>query len=271
VRELFLARGAIWFRGFSIRAADFLSFISQFSSELITLNSFERKRHREVHEIQSVTGGAEALNFHTEMGHVPGRPDFLSFWCETPSTKGGQTLLVDGIALWNALSEPTRRIFLEKRIRYVMVVPREWWTDRLKSDRQEAIDRAAAGIPDFVVHRGDDDALILEWRTFAAFAPNFSSSLCFASNLFPYVVPGLAVSFEDGEPIPPEIAEELQQCAASIAAEIEWSPSEVVLFDNTRWLHGRREVGGIRRRRVQMLQGYLTFAPEGRPRVKIDS
>jgi len=179
------------------------------------------QRHREVRELQSVTGGSEALNFHTEMGHAPGRPDFLSFWCETPSTIGGQTLLVDGIQLWRSLSTQTQHVFREKRIRYVMVVPREWWTDRLKSDRQEAIDRAIAGIPDFLVHRGDDGALILEWRTRAVFKPNFSGSLCFASNVFPYVVPGLAVTFEDGEPMPPELGAELQRCAESIAAEID--------------------------------------------------
>ena len=268
VQSLFRERGAIWFRGLSIRAQDFFDFIAQYSAELITLNSYERIRHREIEEIQSVTNGTEPLNFHTEMGHAPGRPDFLSFWCETPSSSGGQTLLADGIRLFEALSEPTQRLFLEKRIQYVMIVPKEWWTDRLQSDRQEDIDRALAGIPDFTVHRGDEDSLVFEWRTYAAFRPNFSDRIALASNVFPYVVPGLTVTFEDGSPIPHEIGRELHEKAESIAAEIAWSPNEVVLFDNTRWLHGRREILGHRRRRVQMLQGYLSFAPEGRPTIK---
>src|SRR5688572_6296654 len=72
VRELFRASGALWFRGFDTDAAAFLEFINQFTDELITLNSFERVRHRDVHEIQSVTTGSFPLTFHTEMGHAPG-------------------------------------------------------------------------------------------------------------------------------------------------------------------------------------------------------
>jgi hypothetical protein len=200
------------------------------------------------------------------MGHVPGRPDFLSLWCEQPAAAGGQTVLVDGVTLWTALSEPTRRMFLDKRIRFVMTVPRAWWTDRLGSDRREDVARAISGIPDFDFDLQNDGALMLTWRTPAAFRPNFSESLCFATNLFPYVVPGLAVSFDDGSSIPADVIEELTRTAESLAAEIEWSPGEVVFFDNTRWLHGRRAVQGPRR--VHMLQGYLRFAPESRVRIK---
>ena len=252
--------------GLRCAAAGFLQFINQFSDELVTLNSAERVRHGEVREIQSVTPGAFKLTFHTEFGHVPGRPDFLSFWCEVPATSGGQTLLVDGVALWNALSEPTRDLFLSQRIRYVMAVPKPWWTARLQSDKIEDVARAVDGIPDFDFELRPDGTLMLTWRTSAAFRPNFSSELCFASNVFPYVVPGLTLTFEDGSRIPEAVTDELTRLAESLAAEIEWKAGEVVFVDNTRWLHGRRAVEGPRR--MHVLQGYLRFAPENRIRIK---
>ena len=258
--------GALWLRGFRVTAEDYLAFIRQLADELITLNTRERVRLRAVPEIQSVTGGPEALTFHTEMGHIPGRPDFLSFWCQTPSTSGGQTLLADGIEVWRALGEPTRRLFETRRVRFVMAIPWEWWTDRLKSQDPDLAVQRVSAFEDTTAEMVDD-TLVVTWRTHAVFAPRFSDERCFASNLFPNVVPRLRVSFEDGSTIPPEVLDELTECAERVAVEIEWQPSEVVLFDNTRWLHGRRAPGGIRRRRVQMLQGYLRFGPR-RPRIE---
>jgi alpha-ketoglutarate-dependent taurine dioxygenase len=268
VRSAFREHGALWFRGFDTDAKTFLGFIEQFADELITLNSHERVRHRDVHEIQSVTTGPFPLTFHTEFGHTPGRPDFLSFWCEVPSSKGGQTLLVDGVALWSSLSAPTQQLFLEKRLRYSMAMPKQWWTDRLGSDKREDVEAAVSGIPHFEFDIDEDGVLTSIWRTPAVFESNFCTSPCFASNVFPYVVPGLSVCFEDGSKLPEDAVAELCVKAEAIAAEIEWSRKEIVFFDNTRWLHGRRAVGGLRPRRVQMLQGYLGFAPPDRIRIR---
>lgn len=267
VREAYQLGGALWFRGFQVRPQEYLDFIRQFTSELITLNSYERVRHRAVHEIQSVTGGDQALNFHTEMGHVPGRPHLLSFWCEIPSSRGGETLLADGVALWEALSEGTRQLFTARRVRYVMRVPHAWWTDRLGGDRPEDVAHGFAGIPDATCTLEPDGTLVIRWIAEAAFRPMFGDRLGFASNLFSYVVPGLTFGFEDGAPVPQAVLAELEATATRVAAEIAWSPGEVVLFDNTRWLHGRRAVAGLRRRRVHMLQGYASFAPEGSVRL----
>jgi alpha-ketoglutarate-dependent taurine dioxygenase len=255
VRALFERWGAIWCRGFGVSAPDFLAFIRQFSRELIKFNSPDRRAHFGVPEVVSVTGGSQALNFHTEMGHVPHRPEFLSFLCERPAQQGGETLLVDGVALWAALSGPARTVLEKNRLLYVMRTPHAWWAEGRDSLQ---IERFLRDVPDLAYQVEADGTLVTEWRTSAASKPKFGDALAIASNVFSYVVPGLTVRFEDGSPIPRELEQELTRIAEELAVEVTWSAGDLVFFDNTRWLHGRRAVRGLGRR-VQMLLGHLNF------------
>lgn len=261
VREHYRTHGALWLQECNVDALGFLEFIQRFSSNLVTLNSPERRRHFAVPELQSVTGGSEALNFHTEGGSTPNRPQFLSFLCEAKAKGGGQTLLVDGVKLWRALSEGTREFFQERRIRYVMRTPHQWWTHFLGGDAPELVEAALGKEADVTFQIEADGTLVTDWKTPAAFTPRFGTELAFASNLFPYVVPGLTVGMEDGTPVPQDISLELMARARELTTAVEWNNGDVVLLDNTRWLHGRNAVQGLGRR-VQMLLGSINFGEQ---------
>jgi len=261
IRAHFRETGALWIRGGNVDPPGFLELVQRFARSLITIDSEERQRHADVPQLQLVTGGEQALNFHTELGHAPNRPEFLSFFCETRAHKGGQTLLADGVALWRALSLPTRRFLTQHRIRYVMRAPHPWWSRFLGGDSPEVVEAALGGVPGLTFKIEHDGVLVTDWCTSAAFLPKFGNQLAVASNVFPYVVPGLTVSMEDGGPVPFRVGVELLAHSASLATPVEWESGDVVLFDNTRWLHGRTKVEDSNRC-VHMLMGYLNFGAE---------
>ena len=55
---------------------------------------------------------------HAEMAYTPFRPDMLWFYCETPASQGGETLLCDGLDLWSRLRPATKDLFLSQKLTY---------------------------------------------------------------------------------------------------------------------------------------------------------
>jgi hypothetical protein len=69
------------------------------------------------------------------------------------------------------------------------------------------------------------------------------------------------VRLEDGTPIPDAILDELRRIEAEITVPIAWQPHDLVMIDNTRYLHGRRAFTDKRREiYVRLSQGMRPIA-----------
>jgi alpha-ketoglutarate-dependent taurine dioxygenase len=258
VAEAYRETGAVVLRGFRATAEQFHALCKRFAGRLLVDPEGGRTPHRANKEIQSVTPGTAALNFHAEFGSTPFRPDFIAFWCEVPPVTRGETTLCDGIGLWKSLSEATRRLFTEKRIRHVFTHEQALWMRFFGVTTPAQLQQALERVPRATVRVDPAGTVTGEWVTEAAFRPRFSDELGIATNLFPGVYPELTTTFEDGSPLPAEVIAELDEQARRLCIALEWGAGDVTLVDNTRVLHGRRAIEDAKRR-VHACQGFVNF------------
>ncbi len=69
----------------------------------------------------------------------------------------------------------------------------------------------------------------------------------------------------DGSEIPDEIVDEIESVTNSLACQIMWQKNDLVMLDNTRFMHGRNSIGDPQKRRIYTQFGYASFAPNNHP------
>lgn len=257
LRRLYRECGFLAFRGFKTTVEEFYLFGRRFMERVRTTPEAERRQHPIHRGLQTVNSGLHALNFHADFGQLPNRPEVISLYCQVPPMSAGQTYVTDGIALWKALSDETRRRFSTQRICQVSLLDHKLWTTSAGTDDFAAVKASMEKEEGVTCTLLPFNAMSVEWRTWAAFKPKFSDELTLCSNLFPFVYNGLMSLWEDGKPVEPAIIEELYTRAASLATTIEWNAGDFAVIDNTRYLHARAAQDA--QRKVFSLQGYLNF------------
>ena len=63
--------------------------------------------------------------------------------------------------------------------------------------------------------------------------------------------------------VPDELVESVKRISDNLATEIVWQENDVLMLDNTRFMHGRNEVLDVRQRYILTYFGYLKFAQPG--------
>jgi Taurine catabolism dioxygenase TauD, TfdA family len=75
--------------------------------------------------------------------------------------------------------------------------------------------------------------------------PRFRHALPFANNIIYYFRPGrplLYPTFSDGGRIPESAIITIRDTARRYTFQIEWRDNDLLMFDNTRFMHGRRAI-----------------------------
>jgi hypothetical protein len=91
----------------------------------------------------------------------------------------------------------------------------------------------------------------------------FADELAFANFLlFARYASGLTLVpvFEDGTPIPAALAEIVRITGNRLSAPIPWQANDLLLLDNSRFMHGRNAIADEDERRIISYFGYLRFA-----------
>jgi hypothetical protein len=106
-------------------------------------------------------------------------------------------------------------------------------------------------------------AIIRRFSRPALHTPMFTDELAFGNFLF-FAWFGLGVrnfpTFEDGSTIPVSLLEKIKEITDEITYPITWRKNELVMVDNTRFMHGRRRVLSPETRLIATYFGYLNFA-----------
>lgn len=264
---LFDEAGLLLFRGFAASPARMRAFSERFSTGYNVLSPGRPMRATEAGFVQVVDPGMEAVELHRENGFFPLQPDLVWFCCGTPARAGGQTTYCDGVELWDALSPATRALFEARQVvGCAHDVPVAHFQAILGPD---ATVEMAAGLLD-AMHgaipqlnarvrgleaRGwytlnPEGTFEIRFACSAVIGARRSGRLAFASHLPLYLASmraarhgrgfPISATFEDGDPIPAGVVEEVMSRSAACTGEIAWQAGDLAMVDNSRYMHGRR-------------------------------
>ncbi|SDC46980.1 Taurine dioxygenase, alpha-ketoglutarate-dependent [Sphingomonas sp. YR710] len=264
IETLFRQHGALLFRGFPPDLAAFRQFTTRFCTGSVFNESPDRQLLDDAHNIQSVNGGADPFPLHPELSREPWKPDVCFFHCLKAPRSGGETTICDGVALVDALPDEVRRELSAHRLLYLQ--PIQPWHFRYWLGTDSPSDAEIANPPASCPYRfGMAGGYLVRAFTRPALhrpmftdRPAFGNFLLFARDYngrhdFPLL--------EDGRQVPDAWVEAIRVAARPITTPVVWQPGDLLMLDNSRFLHGRNAIADPTDRLIASFFGYLRFAP----------
>lgn len=264
IHALFKAHGAVLVRGLAADVDAFRRFTDPFCSQWVINDAPNRTMIDPAHVIQSVDGGNVAFPPHSEISRAPWRPDICFFYCIQPPEGRGETLVCDGVAVVRALPEAVRAGLAKRRLLYMQPArPAElaYW---LGSETPDAATLAAPppGCP-FSFAGGTNGVVRVFSRpalqpTLFGDEPAFANFLLFARDMhkrrdFPRL--------SDGRAVPDDWVEAIRESCAACTVAVEWQAGDLLILDNSRFMHGRSAIDDVATRVIASRFGYLRDAP----------
>gem|GEM_PF-2344755 len=246
VIRLYKQYGAILFRGFNFGGENgFRVFTERFGRNFFIHPSVNRTMVGD-DTVQTVDYGADAITIHGEFSYLPYplRPEMGWFYCIRPTQTGGCTTICDGTQIPQHVSAEVRQLLESKRLRFRMRFQEVIWERFFQTSSVEEVLK-------FLKEHSIEDSftmtdriLYLDHREAALKPPRFSDQSAFVNNVIFYFDRNektMAV-FEEDDQLSDPLVEELSRVAAGLTAEVSWQKDDLLMFDNTRMLHGRRQL-----------------------------
>lgn len=201
---------------------------------------------------------------HPELAREPWKPDAAFFACFSPPSVGGETTICDGIEIVRHMPDDVRRGLEGRRLVYVRPVWPEllqfWLGTRTPSDEQLA--SAPSSCP-YEFRRLNGQIARIFSRP-ALHKPMFSDELAFGNFLlfarfnngrrnFPVL--------DDGRAVPESWLQAIKETGDRLSCAIGWRAGDVVMLDNSRFMHGRNAIVDGKERKIATYFGYFDFAP----------
>lgn len=266
IEDAYKTRGALLFRGFDLNVESFKEITSRFCIGSAFNEAYGRMFIDRENNIQSVDIGNDEFPLHPEISREPWKPDVCWFACIRPPSSGGETTLCDGIAVVKELPDETRKALSTRRLLYIrLTTDREllFWLGT-ENPEDEQLDNPPATCP-FGFRR--EGGKIYRYFTVPALhqpmfssQPAFGNFLLFARYKFNNDMYPL---FADGTKIPSELVQSINDTCNSIKIEHTWQINDLLMLDNTRYMHGRNEVVDTDERLIATYFGYLRFSVPG--------
>ena len=261
--SLYKAHGALLLRGFGADVPQFRNFARQFCSTSVVNESPGRQPIEPEYNVHTVDAGTGPFSLHPELSREPWKPDAAFFACLSAPSRGGATTICDGVELVRQMPEEVRR-GLEGR-RLLQVKPTwpellEFWlgtpnpNDELLANPPAWCPYQFRRIEDRVVRFFSRPAL---HRPMFIDAPAFGNFLLFAR--FNHNRVGYPL-LDDGQVVPDPWLEAIRATGARLTAEIAWQAGDVLMLDNSRFMHGRTAIEDPGERVIATYFGYLNFA-----------
>ena len=260
---LYKAHGALLLRGFGTDIARFRQFARQFCTTSVMNESPGRRPIDREHNIHTVDGGTGAFSLHPELSREPWKPDAAFFACFSAPSQGGATTICDGVDLVRTMPEAVRRGLERRRLLYIKPtwpsLLQYWLGTPQPSDAQLAAPPASCP---YFFRRIEGDVLRIFTRP-ALHHPMFSDELAFGNFLlFARFNNGRAdfPVLDDGHPVPEAWLQAIKAAGDAISVPIKWRNGDVLMLDNTRFMHGRTPILDTSERLIATYFGYLGFA-----------
>jgi hypothetical protein len=260
VRTALERRGAVLLRGFRTTVEDFGELGDALCSSSMANESPNREALETANRVQSVNLGGDPFPLHPELAREPWRPDLAMFACIEAPSVAGQTNVCDGIAIADALPAPLRQDLLARQLFYIRPASPELLTFWLGTAAPSDSDLAAppAACP-YWFRRAQGRILrgfsrpVLEPTLFQD-EPAFANFLLFARD---YLRISHIPLLNGGEQFPDDWLDEIRGIARGLTYSHKWTKGDVLLLDNSRFMHGRRAIGDVAERKIATYFGYL--------------
>jgi len=261
--ELFKAHGALLLRGFGADVPQFRAFARQFCATSVFNESPGRQPIDPTHNIHTVDKGTGPFNLHPELSREPWKPDAAFFGCLSAPSRGGATIICDGVELVREMPEEVRRGLEGRRLLYV----KPTWPELLRFwlGTPDPSDAQLADPPSWCPYKfrrieGDVVRYFSRpalHRPMFVDAPAFGNFLLFAR--FNNQRPDFPL-LDDGRPVPEAWLQAIKATGDRLSVPIAWQPGDVLMLDNTRFMHGRTAIIDPGERLIATFFGYLSFA-----------
>jgi alpha-ketoglutarate-dependent taurine dioxygenase len=255
--------GAILFRGFDLDVEAFGEFATKYCIGSAFNESGNRLLLDAENNIQTVNGSPYALPLHAEMSRDPWMPDVCFFGCTGPPTEGGETLICDGIEIVDNMEQALFDAFESRRLLHAQFstpATCEYWLGTSDPDDSTLFNPPESCPYDFA---RVDGRIIHSFSRPALFEPMFSDELTFSNFLIFSRYQNQSRSFpvfENKEIIPDDLVAEVKAISDTISVSVKWQQDDVVMLDNTRFMHARNAVQDTDERLIMTYFGYLKFA-----------
>lgn len=249
--------GILLFRGFNVNYEQMKAFAEKFSSRFVLDKDRPIVDPRNKY-VTLVDPGMHYVSPHCENANSPFRPDVIWFCCGVPASQGGETLYWDGVQVWQELDEELRQLFIAKKIKFFQKFPAADWK-RFLGVGATLVDvkRTLNGIPGLTYKINADQSISIEYVCSAVVKTKYGHQDAFANSLIAeYKNPRGVVTFDDASPIPSTVINQIQQVMNNLTEVIPWQAGDLVMIDNSRFLHGRRSFTD-RKRRIYSLLSYM--------------
>jgi len=259
IRAAIERHGAVLLRGFATTVEDF----GDLGLDLCSAPSYNESPHREVLQgessVQTVNLGVDPFPLHPELSREPWRPDLAMFACFDPPEVGGQTNICDGIAIAENLPAEVQSQLANGNLFYIRPASPEMLRFWLGTDTPDdaLLNNPPETCPYWFRRSGDR---ILRGFTRPALEPTlfghgkaFANFVLFARDYLR--MPNIPLL--DGKPISDDMVDDIRSTARALTYSHEWQQGDVVLLDNSRFMHGRKAIASAENRRIATFFGYL--------------
>lgn len=264
IELLFRKHGALLVRGFPADLEIFGQFAARFCIGSVFNESPDRTLLDGAQNIQSVNGGTDAFPLHPELSREPWKPDVCFFHCLKAPRSGGETTICDGVDIVNALRPEVRLGLSRQRLLYLQPVQpwhlQYWLGTKTPSPAMLANPPAECPyrflmIGGYLVRVFTRPAL---HKPMFIDAPAFGNFLLFACDHvgrrdFPLL--------GDGREVPEPWVDDVRTVARDLTAPVAWQVGDLLMLDNSRFMHGRNAIADPSDRLIASFFGYLRNAP----------
>lgn len=264
--DLYKAHGALLLRGFGADIATFRAFAKQFCTTAVVNESPGRRPIDPAHNIHTVDGGTGAFSLHPELSREPWKPDAAFFACFSAPSRGGETLICDGVTLVQEMPEAVRRGLENRRLLYLKgtwPAALDYWLGTSAPTDAQLLSPPPS-CPYFFRRMDNANGPIVRAFTRPALhRPMFADALAFGNFLLFARFNNGRTDFpllDDGQPVPESWLQAIKAAGDRISVPIAWQPGDVLMLDNTRFMHGRSAILDAAERLIATYFGYVGFA-----------
>lgn len=265
--------GSILVRGLKFDQEKFESFTQRFCKRFYRVTSREKFRQTSGDGLTTLTPPDNFhLLGHVEVDYVPAikTPDMVFFFCQiAPNVSGGETFLVDGVEMFNALPVELKDRFLNENITYEFLWESERWQAQYNICNEEELHQIFAG-KENVKYTLDDGWLHMFYTT-SGTVQFQDGSIAFSNAILAhlpsidhpisktqrvYTKESNRVFWQSGEIFSNETINQLIDVHNQCKRLHVWQDNDFLIFDNFRYLHGREETIMSSERKILSRFGY---------------
>lgn len=263
VKSLYQQHGALLLRGFSGDLEDFGRFAADFCPVSIHNESRNRARLGTVRDIQSVNLGIQPFPLHPELSREPWKPDSCFFYCIKAPRSGGATTICDGVEIVRNLPPGLKADMATRRLKYLSPADPpilEYWLGETRP-LPDLLANPPTACPYSFERVGHQLA-----RAFSRpllHKPMFVDELAFGNFLlFARFLRGIRnfPVLDDNTPVPEEWLQIVKTVSDRLTVPIAWERGDLLMLDNSRFMHGRTAVTVPDDRLIATYFGYIECA-----------